>query len=95
MPLRFWVEGGVIPLCVWSGSHSCEIFPILPPRFSQQVPLPPQVIAHMAIMVPTTEILKPRDKPRMTSSTIVRYAHIVVEGITQLMKENYSIYGVH
>jgi len=23
--LRFWVEGGVIPLCVWPGSHSCVI----------------------------------------------------------------------
>ena len=23
--LRFWVEGGVIPLYVWPCSHSCEI----------------------------------------------------------------------
>jgi len=28
--LRFWVEGGVIPLYVWPCSHSCEISPILP-----------------------------------------------------------------
>jgi len=34
--LRFWVEGGVIPLYVWLSSHSCEISPILPPRITQQ-----------------------------------------------------------
>ena len=28
--LRFWVEGGVIPLYVWPSSHSCEFSP----RFS-------------------------------------------------------------
>jgi len=52
------------------------------------VPLPPQVVAHIAIMVPTTEIFrihKPRDGPRMTSITIVRNAHVVVEEATQFM----------
>jgi len=33
--LRFWVEGGVIPLCgFWLSSHSCEISPALPPWIS-------------------------------------------------------------
>jgi len=55
------------------------------------VPLPPQTVAHMAIMVLSTEILKilkSRDGPRMTSITIVRNAYIVdivVEEVTQLM----------
>jgi len=35
--LRFWVEGGVIPLYVGLGSHSCEISPVSPLGFSQQV----------------------------------------------------------
>jgi len=36
--LRFWVEGGVISLCVvWLSSHSCEISPVCPLGFSQQV----------------------------------------------------------
>jgi len=52
------------------------------------VPLSPQVVAHMAIMVSTTEILriiKSRDGPRKTSITIVINAHIVIEDVTQLM----------
>jgi len=42
----------------------------------------------MAIMISTTKILiilKPRDGPSMTSITIVRNAHIVVEEVTQLI----------
>jgi len=36
--LRFWVKGGVIPLCiyVWPISPSCEISPVIPLGFSQQ-----------------------------------------------------------
>ena len=36
--LRFWVEGGVIPLyVVWLIFRYCEIFLVFPPRIIQQV----------------------------------------------------------
>jgi len=49
------------------------------------VPLPPQVVAHMAIRVHSTEIiriLKSKDGQRMSSIIIVRNAHIVVKEAT-------------
>jgi len=48
------------------------------------VPLPPEVMAHMAIMVPTTEILrilKPRNGPRMTSNSM-KYTYCGMRGHT-------------
>jgi len=56
--------------------------------------VPPQVVAHMTIIVSSTKILiiLSRDGLRMTSITVVRNAHIVVEEATQLM--NVTIYMV-
>jgi len=60
------------------------------------VPLSPQVMAHMAIVVLQQKFSEfSSQEIDQGWQAIVRNAHIVVGEVTQLMKESYSMYEVY